>query len=201
MKNPTLTLTLVTTLAVSLASCSKEEAPATSQSKTAPKSESASAVAAPAPPPVPVTAEEPAKEAPPKAAPLKEELEVVTPSTSVSHTAVETEKAKLQAEQNALKEQQAKAAATNDEAQKAELANRMKEVEQKIKSLPRPDLGEGFEARGVSEDDGTRAALDKLLNNAPKNAPAPGSSPPAPTPVPAAPKPAPEPVPFPATNS
>jgi hypothetical protein len=196
------TLAILASLAVSLVSCSKEEdAPA---AKPAPKPETTSAAAAaPATAPAVTPTLEPVKEEPPKVAPPKEELEAVTPSTPPASTAAaDAEKAKLQAEQNALKEQQAKAAAGNDEAHKAELANRMKEVENKIKALPRPDLGEGFEARASEAEDGTRAALDKLLNNAPKNAPAPGSAPPpASAPMPVAPKPAPEPVPFPATNN
>jgi hypothetical protein len=139
---------------------------------------------------------EPAKEEPPKPAPPTVELEAVTPAATATDLSVEAEKAKLQAEQTKLKEQQATAAATNDEAQKAETANRLKQVEQKINALPRPDLGEGFEARASTAEDGTRAALDKLLDNAPKNAPAPGSSPP-PAPA-AAPAPSPSPAPAPA---
>jgi hypothetical protein len=179
-----ITFTLLASLAVALASCSKEEPPAVTKATAKPESTPVSA--SPATTPEPVAAVELAKEEPSKPAPPKVELEAVTPATTATDMAAEAEKAKLQAEQTKLKEQQATAAAANDEAQKAEVANRLKQVEQKINALPRPDLGEGFEARGPAADDGTRAALDKLLDNAPKNAPAPGSSPPpAPSPAPA----------------
>ncbi|QIE99966.1 hypothetical protein [Roseimicrobium sp. ORNL1] len=198
MRFRSLTFTLIASLAVALASCSKEEVPPVT--KATAKPESTPVPAAPATTPESVAAVEPAKEEPPKPAPPKVELEAVTPATTATDVAVEAEKAKLQAEQAKLKEQQAKATASNDEVQKAEAANRLKQVEQKINALPRSDLGEGFEARASTADDGTRAALDKLLDNAPKNAPAPGASPPSPPAAAPAPAPSPSPAPAPANQ-
>lgn len=186
--------TLMACLALTLASCGKTEdtAPPAASSSGSVNAPSAGGVAS-----VTLTgkeagkepAKEPVKE--PANAPADEELVARTPASSpLSEADASKAKAQAQAEPNAEAPKPGQPAAGAPAAPGAPatpaVAARPPETPAKPAELPKPFLGEGFEARAADGDDGTRAALDKLLNKAPLTAPV--QAPPSP-PAPASPPP------------